>query len=374
MSDHNLSEPLRIVSMDGGGIYGLGTAIMLRKLCERDESFLGPGHTWLFAGTSAGALNALLLAKEQNPRKIILDGELENFWREPGIYIRDYATDWYGAIMSFYGLTAWMGQREMLDVLYKYMGRVTLGELEQKVLIATFDWTGGRNETHRRVWGPKFFNNLTHSEPDCAVSAAEVGYFATSPPGFRPVRDGYGDGGVFVPDPAMCAVVEVIRNHPDDDRYATLSRIALLSLGVLTKMGNYGLANFDLGAQLFFSVLPTNPQVGNFYPPEQQISLDAPTEDVNHQLRILLDDRYTRLNPPVFGPPEMPPALLAMSLARFQYWRDWLVYKVTAGCESPEARRAVERGVRFLQSSAWRGDEVSPSGNQPGMTQPSVTR
>ncbi|MCA9649183.1 MAG: patatin-like phospholipase family protein [Myxococcales bacterium] len=64
------SETIHIISMDGGGIYGLATARMLRKLCERDPAFLAKSDiaSYRFAGTSAGALNALLLAKEEDPR------------------------------------------------------------------------------------------------------------------------------------------------------------------------------------------------------------------------------------------------------------------------------------------------------------------
>ena len=74
---------LRILSVDGAGIYGLTGAIWLRRLCLEDPSFLAPGNVNLFAGISAGAINVLLLAKEPDPRRAVLDGRLERFWQEP---------------------------------------------------------------------------------------------------------------------------------------------------------------------------------------------------------------------------------------------------------------------------------------------------
>ncbi len=56
-SDRDECTPISrfgVLSLDGGGIYGLCTAIMLRKLAERNESFLTPGNVDLYAGTSAG--------------------------------------------------------------------------------------------------------------------------------------------------------------------------------------------------------------------------------------------------------------------------------------------------------------------------------
>ena len=56
-SDPKRQAPYRILSIDGGGIYGVVSALWLKELCLRDESFLapdGPGSVKLFAGISAG--------------------------------------------------------------------------------------------------------------------------------------------------------------------------------------------------------------------------------------------------------------------------------------------------------------------------------
>src|SRR5688500_1021126 len=82
----------RILSIDGGGLYGLVSALWLQQLCQEDETLLrdplpssGTGTSvpdrpqYLFSGASAGAVTVLLLAKHDNPR----DGlaEAVDFWK-----------------------------------------------------------------------------------------------------------------------------------------------------------------------------------------------------------------------------------------------------------------------------------------------------
>ncbi len=64
-------ENYRMLCMDGGGIYGYFTVLMLRNLAQRYDNFLTKRHISAFAGTSAGALISMLLAKEENPREYL---------------------------------------------------------------------------------------------------------------------------------------------------------------------------------------------------------------------------------------------------------------------------------------------------------------
>src|SRR5690242_19279812 len=104
-------NPIRIVSIDGGGIYGLTSATWMRQLCERDPNFLkptGPGaQIPLLAGISSGAVNALLLAKEPDPRQALLDGVIQAFWKEP-IGAFSHSNPWT-AWWSLYGVGGWFG-------------------------------------------------------------------------------------------------------------------------------------------------------------------------------------------------------------------------------------------------------------------------
>ena len=135
-------EKLRILSLDGGGLYGLTQALWLQQLCERNERFLEPGEIQYYGGASAGAMNALVLAAQPNPRRFVMDGHLKRFWKEPGIYTnRRNPRDRF---LSNFGRTAWLGTEDYLDVLNKYFEDRTLGDLPHKVIITTYNWFGAK--------------------------------------------------------------------------------------------------------------------------------------------------------------------------------------------------------------------------------------
>jgi len=100
--------PYRILSMDGGGIYGVFTALMLGALCKKDPDFLRNDQITLFAGTSAGAINALLLAKEDNPRRAIESRELEHFFEDERVYSNKLNP--VAGALSYLALTSWSGK------------------------------------------------------------------------------------------------------------------------------------------------------------------------------------------------------------------------------------------------------------------------
>lgn len=148
-----------LLSLDGGGLYGLTQAIWLRMLAERDPTFLEipyresvPGEFGeqgvpiIFAGCSAGAINALLLAMHEEPRDAILplyNGEslLERFWKEAGIYENTNPANY---LLSMIGVTPWLGTMEMLEVLHRYFGPLKMGDLVHPVLISVYNWYGDR--------------------------------------------------------------------------------------------------------------------------------------------------------------------------------------------------------------------------------------
>lgn len=128
----------RILSLDGAGIYGLTEALLLKKLCDGNKKFLTEEQPIaLFAGCSAGAINALLMAKYDRPRDAIDSGEMERFWQEAGLW--SIATDWWG----FPGiLTPQASSHAAKEQFKRYFGDRTLADLKQNVLISTFAWSG----------------------------------------------------------------------------------------------------------------------------------------------------------------------------------------------------------------------------------------
>jgi patatin-like phospholipase len=402
----------RIVTMDGGGLYGLTSALWLKQLCEEDPEFLAPGNVQLFAGCSAGALNCLLLAREPDPRSFVLAGGLERFWRQPGTFGNSNPVT---AFWSLFQITAWYGAEDFLQLLRTLFGDMTLGDLPQRVLITSFNWTGARDAcrdaaapspygcppggppwidpsnpwaalggqaapypmppnpadvfgptgSEARGWRPKFFKNFPPEEPDRRCRVVDVAYAAATPPGLRAVLNGFGDGGTFNACPSADAVAAAVAeerrlwnlkagegNDTDPDFEAALmakmlETIRLLSLGVGAKKSAYWLRFFDVSFTQF-NAYPTNPLVGNWYPPNVSVGLDGPTEDAVYISRQLLSNGFHRLNP---GLLEVP-TLVACLWARFPMAREWLTQQIYAAVQTAASKEAVGKALQFL-ANGW---------------------
>ena len=341
-------ETYRIISMDGGGLYGLFSAIMLRRLCERNEHFFDQSLVYkvsMVAGTSAGALNALLLAREEDPRAFILGGGLERFWEEFGIFENSNPVNY---ALSYFGLRAWLGSDEFKAVLDKYFGDMTFGELPRhfKVLVLTFEWSGREDvpEEERR-WTTRYFSN--EHESDANIRIADVAYGAASPPPFRALTNGLGDAAIYACNPSLnayaLAKAKAARRKP----------IALLSVGVGSRESWYWQKAFDLG-WFNFNILPTNPMMGAWMPPMLQTLVDAPTESVSISSRQIMGPFYFRLNPGVLGPPNFSPnTTTAIFMSRNRFLHQWLQKVIHDAAKKPEAREALDAAAEFLDGNCW---------------------
>lgn len=401
----------RILSLDGGGLYGLTSALWLRQLCEENKDFLKPGNVDLFAGCSAGALNALLLAQEPNPRKFVLDGGLEAFWHQPGTFSNSNP---FTAFWSLFQVTAWFGAMDLLGLLQSIFGNMTLGDLRHRVLITTFNWTGrrypswGSRPSHNgyccppwldpynpwaafygsgagvaasaQGWRPKFFKNFPDDEVDCRSRIVDVAYAATTPPGMRAVLDGFGDGGTFNACPAADAIAAAVAEErikgrteePEVELGAedlkerellpvqnVLRDLSMLSLGVGARRSSYWLSLFDYSFTQF-GWLPTNPPAGNWYPPGVSVGLDGPTEEAIYISEQLLASRFHRLNPGLLETPTM----MACLWARFPQVRELLIQQIYAAVQTSDSKRAVGWAREFLDND-WRAPYPRTDGAMP---------
>lgn len=240
--------PYRVLSMDGGGIYGLSTAILLRMLCEKDKKFLSKDEPiTLFAGSSAGALIALNLAKSDNPRDVVLNGDLEDFFKNPLVYSN--ALNPVTAMTSLMGLTAWGGTPDYLVVLEKHFKDLTLGDLKQRVLITSFNYNdpAGKDKDHRH-WKPKLYYNFPDNEEDRSLKVVDVAYGASSPAAYRKIMEGATDGGLFAPNPSVNALAKVIEQGRETE-------MLLKAVNLLVSLNDFHLGLLTLLATEVFDDL-----------------------------------------------------------------------------------------------------------------------
>ncbi len=205
----------RILALDGGGIRGVYTAVLLQRLSKEVPGFLGRAD--LLAGTSTGGILALALAKGLTPEELVAlyaDNGKQIFsrslWREIG-----YLGDLIGAKYD---------NAQLEKVLRVKFGNLTLDDLlPRHVLVSSFDLDWPAAGGMPRMWKPKFFHNFTGSDSDGAEKVVDVALRTSAAPTYFPVHQGFVDGGVVANNPAMAALAQGLdagtgKQHLEDIR------------------------------------------------------------------------------------------------------------------------------------------------------------
>lgn len=205
----------RILSLDGGGIRGLMTAIWLKRL----EDELGKPlhqHFDLVAGTSTGAILACAISKGMDADRIIelyVERGREVFPARP--------SRWWNRATRLIseGFSAPKYDGAGLNKVLKDVFHTTLfGTLEIKpTLITTYDVRGREARVFKND-RPEF-NRLKVWEL-CRASAAAPSYFPAHVMRVGGVEMPLIDGGVVANNPTACAIAEGVRinsdpGHPD---------------------------------------------------------------------------------------------------------------------------------------------------------------
>lgn len=232
----------RILCLDGGGIRGLLTTVILEKIHERFPEFLDSID--LVGGTSSGGMIALGLAAglkpydmrrfyEENAQKIFQDSFIDNLRDIVILRGAQYNNDNLKA-----GLEGIL-KKANLD------GK-TLKHLKKNVLITSFDLD---NEPVRREklqsqnvhpsykirnWKPKLFENFSApvadgvENPDLNEKIIDVAMRTSAAPIYFPTYERFIDGAVVANHPGMCAIAQAMSkrsgSHATED-------ITLLSIG-----------------------------------------------------------------------------------------------------------------------------------------------
>lgn len=270
----------RILAIDGGGIRGLVTTILLERLGATPglEDILE--RIDLVAGTSTGGLLALAIARE------IPLAEIGRLYRERGPKIFD--DSWLDDLVDVGKLR---GADYRTGPLRRELRRLfgpetTLGDLRKRVLIPAFDLDNEDARPARRTWKPKLFHNFPGPGTDRRALAWGVGLYTSAAPTYFPSVDGYVDGGVYANNPSMCALGQAL-----DRRYAPtprLDEVVLLSLGTGTSLRYVRGRTHDWG-------------YAQWAKPLVELMFEASQGIADYQCRQLLDARYHRLAP-VFPP------------------------------------------------------------------------
>lgn len=262
----------RIVSLDGGGIRGLTTTVLLERIVGLQPRMLSQVN--LFAGTSIGGVLALGLAAGAAPtqmRQLFLErgpALLLDAARPPDVTAQAHYDN--------YNL-----KRFMLELF----GDMTLGDLPGKVVVVAFNLdTGVTNPDRLRRATAKVFHNFPGPTGDHDTLAVDVAMATSAYPVFFPIYKGHIDGGVAAVNPSMCALAAALDERTGRQR---LEDVALLSISTghgpnpipVEDGGDWGWKQWSVDYRIVSATM----------------SADGPL--VHYQCRQLLGDRYYRLDP-----------------------------------------------------------------------------
>jgi patatin-like phospholipase/acyl hydrolase len=269
----------RILSIDGGGIRGIISTILLQRLSKEPSLSGWLEKVDLLAGTSTGGLLALGIAKPIDLQVI------RDLYETKGEVI--FYDSWLRDLRGLWGIIGAKYDVANLDQeLEAILGATTLSQLSKKVLITAFD-LDGVDPQGQRTWKPKLFHNFPGIGSDGDQLAYKVGVYTAAAPTYFPSADGYIDGGVFASNPAMCALAQT--QDPRIGDRPKLDDLVLFSLGTGTSL------NYITGERHDWGYL-------QWVKPLIDLMLDGVAGIADYQCKQLLRSGYWRLAP-IFPPP-----------------------------------------------------------------------
>jgi patatin-like phospholipase/acyl hydrolase len=271
----------RVLSLDGGGIRGLITVILLQRLNTHPRIAGWLDEIDLFAGTSTGGILALALARGLDLERI------RNLYVEKGKDIFD--DSWIDDVLDLGRVAgAEYDSKNLARALRGLFGGATLGDLPRRVLVTAFDLDNGDDRAHPvppqdRTWKPKIFHNYEGRDSDAAMLAYRVGLYTSAAPTYFPSVDGYIDGGVYANNPSMCALAQTL-DRRSTGRIPSLDDVSLISFGTGT-------------SRVFIKGKTLDWGYARWAKPLVSLMLDGVAGIADFQCRQILGRRYHRLAP-----------------------------------------------------------------------------
>jgi patatin-like phospholipase/acyl hydrolase len=279
----------RILTLDGGGVRGVYTAVLLERISAEVPSLIGKTH--LLAGTSTGGIIALGLASGFAVARLV------SLYRDNAARIFD--SSWLHELADLHGLSgAEYDNTNLVEILKGQFGPTRLRQLSKKVLVPSFQLDNQDPQAGRRMWKPKFFHNFPGPDSDGDELVVDVALRTSAAPVYFPTYQVYIDGGVVANDPSMAALAQAL----DKDTGAQkLEDLVLFSVGTGTNPTYIAGHDLDWGIAQW-----ANPLVS--------LMIDGVMGVAEYQCRRLLAGRYFRLEPRLPKPIAMDDASAVASL------------------------------------------------------------
>lgn len=165
------SEAKYVLSLDGGGIRGIGTLVMLSML-EMKTGKRANEMFDLIVGTSTGGISALLLSEGRTATEVL------NLYFDKGNQI--FQRSWWNALTNPMGLAGPLYSVDGINaVIQETVGKSRLGDAKLPVAVTTMNVNTGKTvllSSHEAKTNPESVSNITLGKAARATSAAPT-YF-----------------------------------------------------------------------------------------------------------------------------------------------------------------------------------------------------
>jgi len=295
-------NPFKILSIDGGGIKGLYSASVLARLEEKAGVKSGDCFD-MICGTSTGGLIALGLSNGMaaaDLAKLYLERGKEIFPTAENRQLR-----WLQRkVIQFATQTFFRGKfsnKNLKAILQETFGDTTLGELQNLVIIPSFNLTSGM---------PRIFK-FPHKEGDFFmdknIKLVDAALATSAAPTYFPIHSIddtlYIDGGVWANNPSLCGLLEAIKYFVGQDKAYT--HVEILSIASISQASGWPsgvrkersfigwrekLIQTSMDGQAFFTHFFLSTAIHRLDPNSKYVRIDSPKLSCD-QMEVLAMDR-----------------------------------------------------------------------------------
>lgn len=263
-----------IVTFDGGGVRGILSAILYKRMAQKHPTFFN--QVDLYSGTSTGAILACGIACGLPTESII------SLYKDRSKFI--FTKSFWEKIKSPLSLFSSRYNNNRDVVFTEIFGKKLLSQIPSKIVIPTFCIS----PEDRKNWDSVFYHNfkLTSSgmfNPRYDSLITEVLMKTSAAPTYFPVYKGYIDGGVVANNPSMCALSQALNKHTGK---SNLEDIRLVSFGTGYKPK---VLNSNVKSSTDWGFLEWGTGLID-------ILFDGPATSTNYQIQEILGNNYCRVD------------------------------------------------------------------------------
>jgi uncharacterized protein len=289
-----MSKKIRILSLDGGGIRGIISCVILKYIEEQlqkldhSDAKIGDYFDMIAGSSTGGLLAAILLFPGNNKKAKFSVQEALDLYSQKGDSI--FNVSFWEQLLNPFGLfNEKISQKNIEKQLKEVFGNLELKDFIKPCLITSYDITA------RNV---KFFTSHDAFAPIenfyvrdvCRATSAAPTYFEPAN-----IKSLYGqeftliDGGVFANNPALCAYAEArkvsfstILQDAEKPDFPSIKHMMIVSVGTGTVLKSYHFKDFESAGKI------------KWISPLIDILLSSNAETVDYNLRKMYEAQTMR--------------------------------------------------------------------------------